>query len=144
MLDSVQLLFPRPEVLARARMGRLGLTRAKIAAIRALARVVAAGELVLDPSSDPEETVAQLRRLPGIGDWTAQYVAMRALDHPDAFPATDLGLRQALGNGTDRLPTGRELEAIAERWRPWRAYAAVCLWLAHPPSGTQDEQERGG
>ncbi len=86
----------------------------------------------------------KLRRLPGIGDWTAQYVAMRALDHPDAFPATDLGLRQALGNGTDRLPTGRELEAIAERWRPWRAYAAVCLWQAHPPSGTTDKRQRGG
>jgi AraC family transcriptional regulator of adaptative response / DNA-3-methyladenine glycosylase II len=141
---GLNLLFPRPDVLARARLERLGLTRAKAGAIRALARAVVAGELVLDPSSDPEETMDKLRGLPGIGDWTAQYVAMRALDHPDAFPATDLGLRQALGNGADRLPTGRELEAIAERWRPWRAYAAVCLWLAHPPSGTEDEPERGG
>ena len=116
--------------MVRARIERLGLTRAKAGAIRALARAVAAGELVLDPSADSEETVDKLRSLPGIGDWTAQYVAMRALDHPDAFPATDLGLRQALRNGSNRLPTGRELEAIAERWRPWRAYAAVCLWLS--------------
>lgn len=128
--EGLERLFPRPEALMRARIERLGLTRAKAGAIRALARAVAAGELVLDPSADSEETVDRLRSLPGIGDWTAQYVAMRALDHPDAFPATDLGLRQALRNGSNRLPTGRELEAIAERWRPWRAYAAVCLWLS--------------
>ena len=121
-------------------MERIGLTRARAGAIRALARAVAAGELVLDPSSDPDETVDTAARAARcIGDWTAQYVAMRALDHPDAFPATDLGLRQALRDGAGRLPTGRELETMAEPWRPWRAYAAVCLWLSHPPAGTMDK-----
>jgi AraC family transcriptional regulator of adaptative response / DNA-3-methyladenine glycosylase II len=141
---GLDLLFPRPQALARAGMERVGLTRAKANAIRALSRAVAAGELVLDAAGDPEETVGKLRRLPGIGDWTAQYVAMRALDCPDAFPANDLGLRQALRNGSDRLPRGREVEALAERWKPWRAYAAVILWLAHPAAGVANRRERGG
>jgi AraC family transcriptional regulator of adaptative response / DNA-3-methyladenine glycosylase II len=74
-----------------------------------------------------------LRALPGIGDWTAQYVAMRALREPDAFPAGDLGLRRALGAQLGPLgPLGeRALEEHSQRWRPWRAYAALHLWSAH-------------
>jgi AraC family transcriptional regulator of adaptative response / DNA-3-methyladenine glycosylase II len=91
---------------------------------------VASGGLALDHGADPEETAARLGELPGIGPWTAAYVLMRAVGDPDAFPATDLGLRRAL-TGLD-CPAGR-----AERWRPWRAYAAVHLWTWHaavPPA----------
>ncbi len=128
---GVSRLFPRPETLARARLSGLGLTGSRAAAIRALARAVADGALRLDGSGDPQPTLEALRALPGIGEWTAQYVAMRALREPDAFPASDLGLRRALGG-----PSGPASEAAALRraevWRPWRAYAAMWLWLSEP------------
>jgi AraC family transcriptional regulator of adaptative response / DNA-3-methyladenine glycosylase II len=78
---------------------------------------------LLDPGADIDAALARLKALPGIGDWTAQYVAMRALSWPDAFPSTDLGIRKALGTDNDR----RILEH-AESWRPWRGYAAMHLW----------------
>jgi AraC family transcriptional regulator of adaptative response / DNA-3-methyladenine glycosylase II len=125
---ALRYLFPAPEALAASRLDRIGLPRARRATIVALARAVADGTLKLDPSAPFPETTAALRAIPGIGAWTAQYVAMRALGDPDAFPSGDLGLRQALANGTGRRPTPRELDRIAETWRPWRAYAAMCLW----------------
>ena len=127
-IDTAVHWSRRPEVLARARMERVGLTRAKAKAIRALARAVVTGKLVLDPSSDPEETARALCRLPGIGEWTAQYVAMRGLKYPDAFPATDLGLIKAAGAAGNA--NARILKVRAEAWRPWRAYAALQLWNA--------------
>ena len=95
--------------------------------IRALAAAVARGDLVLEASRGLEDAVARLVAIPGIGTWTAQYVAMRALGEPDAFPAGDLGLRRALANGAGPLPPARVAE-LAEAWRPWRAYAALHLW----------------
>ena len=74
-----------------------------------------------------DDAVERLSALPGIGDWTAQYLAMRALGEPDAFPAGDLGVRQALARA-GRLSSEREVRARAERWRPWRAYAVLALW----------------
>ncbi len=127
-------LFPRPEVLAGARLGGLGLTGSRAAAIRALARAVADGELRLDGSGDPEPTLEALRSLPGIGEWTAQYVAMRALREPDAFPASDLGLRRALGGAAGPASEAAVLRR-AEAWRPWRAYAAMWLWLCESAPG---------
>lgn len=115
------LLFPRPEDLAEADLSGLGLTGARQLTLRALAAAAAAGRLSLDPGADPEETAARLAGLPGIGPWTISYILLRAAGDPDAFPATDLGLRRALTRlGTD---PGR-----ADRWRPWRAYAAIHLW----------------
>lgn len=102
----------------------LGLTRARARTVRVLARAVADGALVLDRGADPAATREALLALPGIGPWTAEYVEMRALGWPDAFPAGDLGLRKAL----DGISTA-ECEARAERWRPWRAYAAAHLWM---------------
>lgn len=103
-----------------------GVPPGKIRAIRALAAQVASHALQLDPQAPPEETVAALRALPGIGDWTAQYIAMRALGWPDAFPATDYALRKVLG-----VESTREANALAARWAPWRAYAAIHLWYRY-------------
>ncbi len=108
--------FPAAEALADASYDGIGLTASRCASLRAAATAHASGELVLDPTADRDETRRQLLALPGVGPWTSEYVAMRALGDPDAFPATDLVLR-------------RRVEAAdAVRWSPWRAYAAMHLW----------------
>jgi len=125
--DGLTHLFPRPEALAHADLASVGVPRARAATIRALAVAVESGKVVLDASRGLEDAVARLAAVPGIGAWTAHYVAMRALGEPDAFPAADLGLRRALGNGAGRLAPARVAER-AEAWRPWRAYAVMHLW----------------
>jgi AraC family transcriptional regulator of adaptative response / DNA-3-methyladenine glycosylase II len=137
---GLQLVFPQPAVLARANLTNVGIPRARAAAINALADAVDSGALVLDASRGLEASVQTLSALPGIGEWTAQYVAMRALREPDAFPATDLGLRRALGDGS-RLVAAADLLKAAEAWRPWRAYAAVYLWTM---DGTAARKPRMG
>ncbi len=122
-------LFPRPEVLADGDLSAVGIPRARAASIRALARAVADGTLALDASRGLDDAVARLCAVPGVGPWTAQYIAMRGLGEPDAFPVGDLGLRQALGNGAGPL-TAAAVERLAEAWRPWRAYAAMHLWTS--------------
>ena len=120
-------LFPLPEALVEADPARLGMPAARVAAIAALARAVVAGDLRLDAARDLAATIAVLEALPGVGPWTAQYIAMRGLSEPDAFPSGDLGLRRALAHGaTPALPSA--VAARAEAWRPWRAYAALYLW----------------
>src|SRR6202035_330416 len=84
---------------------------------------------LFDPTRSVDETLATLRALPGIGEWTAQYIALRALRDPDAFPATDVGILRGAAEGGAR-PTPPALLARAEAWRPWRAYAAQHLWCA--------------
>ncbi len=121
-------LFPRAETLAGAALERLGLPAARAATIRALAAAVAEKRLVLDAAQGLEDVVQRLCAIPGMGPWTAHYIAMRALGEPDAFPSTDLGLRRALGNGAGPA-SARELDRVAESWRPWRAYAAMHLWI---------------
>jgi AraC family transcriptional regulator, regulatory protein of adaptative response / DNA-3-methyladenine glycosylase II len=123
------VLFPRPADLADADLSGLGLTTGRQVTLRALAAACAAGRLNLDPGTDPEETADRLAKLPGIGPWTVAYILMRAAGDPDAFPGSDLGLRRAM----ERL--GCE-PGHADRWRPWRAYAALHLWaaLAEPPA----------
>jgi AraC family transcriptional regulator of adaptative response / DNA-3-methyladenine glycosylase II len=120
-------LFPRPEALLDLDAARIGLPRARAAAIATLARAVRDGSVDLEASRDLDSTVAQLRSMPGIGEWTAQYVAMRALHEPDAFPHGDLGLRRALGSRA-ALASAAEVWSRGEAWRPWRAYAALHLW----------------
>lgn len=117
--------FPSPEMLATAKLASIGLTGARAETIRTLARAVAGGNIKFEGVIDSEEFLRRLREIPGIGNWTAQYVAMRALGEPDAFPASDLGLLRALC-----LSSSRDLERRAEPWRPWRAYAAMYLWRA--------------
>lgn len=123
--------FPGPERLAEASPAALGgMPRQRAEAIRALARAVAEGRLDLETSPGLDPALEQLLALPGIGPWTAQVIAMRALREPDAFPAGDLGLRRAAApRGAPPLPAG-ELERRAETWRPWRAYAAMALWAS--------------
>ena len=123
------MAFPDPERLAGARLDGLGLTRARAAALSGLARAVADDPSLLEARGELEDTVARLAELPGIGRWTAQYVAMRALREPDAFPEADLGLLRALERGGER-PSPAALLRRAEAWRPWRAYAALHLWTA--------------
>lgn len=114
-------LFPTAEDVAEADLTGLGLPGARQRTLRALGLAVAGGALVLDGGADPAETVERLVALPGIGPWTAAYVAMRALRDPDAFPERDLGLLRAL----ERLGIPA---SHAESWRPWRGYAAMHLW----------------
>jgi AraC family transcriptional regulator of adaptative response / DNA-3-methyladenine glycosylase II len=124
---SLTHIFPTAATLAEADLTTIGLPRARAATIRDLAVAVDSGKLQLDASLGLEEALARLCAIRGIGDWTAHYIAMRALGEPDAFPAGDLGLRQALGNGAGPI-SARQLEETAEAWRPWRAYAAMHLW----------------
>jgi len=127
-------VFPPPEVLAQADLSTIGMPARRAETVRALAGAVAAGELALDGSLGLDTLVAQLSALPGIGTWTAHYIAMRACGEPDAFPAGDLGLRRAAGNGTGPVDQAT-LEARSEAWRPWRAYAAMHLWCAPTTAG---------
>jgi AraC family transcriptional regulator, regulatory protein of adaptative response / DNA-3-methyladenine glycosylase II len=120
-------LFPSAEAVAGDDLSGVGLTGPRARALRALAGAVADGAVTLDPGADPAETRRALLALPGIGPWTAEYVALRALGDPDAIPLTDLGLRQALRSLG--APQGaKALAALAEGWRPWRSYATLHLW----------------
>jgi AraC family transcriptional regulator of adaptative response / DNA-3-methyladenine glycosylase II len=125
--DGLTHLFPSATALADADLDGLGLTGARVGALRALARAAADGRVVF--TAPVEDVTAALLALPGFGAWTAQYVALRALGEPDAFPAADLVLRRVAAGGGAPL-TPRELEARAEAWRPWRGYAALHLWRA--------------
>ena len=127
---SVVALFPTPDQLAAADLSAIGMPGARARAIVGFASAVAGDPGLLAPSDDLEAIVRRLKALPGIGEWTAQYVALRGLRHPDAFPASDLGILRALAGPDGRRPTPAEALARAEAWRPYRAYAAQHLWSA--------------
>lgn len=128
--DGPTHLFPAPERLAASDLRVLGMPGARAAALSGLGRAVVADPRLFGPSQTLEAAIERLRTLPGIGEWTAQYIAMRALREPDAFPAADIGLMRALADEEGRRPTPAELLARAEAWRPWRAYAALHLWTS--------------
>jgi AraC family transcriptional regulator of adaptative response / DNA-3-methyladenine glycosylase II len=130
-------VFPTPEAVAGADLTVIGLTRARAATLNALGAAMAADRGLLRAYETLEETTEKLGALPGVGPWTAQYVAMRALREPDAFPASDLGLLRAMETPGGR-PSPTELAALAEAWRPWRAYAALRLWMQPAPAAPQD------
>ncbi len=119
-----------PATLLQVTEGRVGLPGARVTALRALADAVASGRVDFSAGQSPEGFIAALTALPGIGPWTAQYVAMRALGQPDAFPASDLVIRQVLGHaqGDGSALSTRACEARSQAWRPWRAYAVIHLW----------------
>ena len=131
-------LFPAPEALAAASgeaLGSLGIVKQRQAAIVTLARAVASKELALHPGVDIDATMAQLRALPGVGDWTAQYIAMRALRWPDAFVAGDVALHKAMGlqhqtPALSPIKTAAAAVAASQAWRPWRSYAVMRAWTS--------------
>ena len=123
--DGLTHLFPDAATLAAAPLDSLGITRSRAATLRALARAVL--EQRIDFDAAPEEVVAALAALRGIGAWTAQYVALRALGEPDAMPTGDLVLRR-MAAASQRLLSARELEERARAWQPWRGYAVMHLW----------------
>jgi AraC family transcriptional regulator of adaptative response / DNA-3-methyladenine glycosylase II len=130
-----QRLFPGPEKLLRARLGDLGIINSRAETIRRVAKACVEGQISFDPAQSTEDFCRAFVGIKGIGEWTAQYVAMRALKDPDAFPHSDLGLLRAFDapNGDRMKPT--ELKARAQAWRPWRSYAALLLWNSGENSG---------
>ena len=133
---ELSALFPGAAELAGADLSGLGLTTGRQRTLRALAQAVASGRLNVDPGADPAETAARLAELPGIGPWTISYILMRSGD-PDAFPATDLGVRRAMaGLGA---PPGHPAH-----WRPWRAYAAMHLWTWYADGPAADRNSARG
>lgn len=119
-------LSPLPARVAQCSVddiASLGIVSARSRCILALAASCADGTLQLDAASQPEQTVAQLLALPGIGEWTAQYLAMRALRWPDAFPAGDIVVRNNLGG-----ISAKQAEVRSQAWRPWRSYAVMHIW----------------
>ncbi|MGH7910730.1 MAG: DNA-3-methyladenine glycosylase family protein [Candidatus Dormibacteraceae bacterium] len=121
--------FPLPAELAREEFPAIGMPASRVATLRGLGQAIVSGEIALDGSVDGETTRAALVARPGIGPWTANYISMRALGDPDAFPIGDVGLRRAAERlGLPGAP--RQLEAVAERWRPYRTYAVHHLWAS--------------
>lgn len=120
--------FPTPDRLMGRDIAALGMPRSRGNALEALARTVAADATIFTPRADLESAIAALKALPGVGEWTAQYIALRELREPDAFPQGDVALRRAMATAGGLRPTAAKLLARAEAWRPWRAYAAQHLW----------------
>jgi AraC family transcriptional regulator of adaptative response / DNA-3-methyladenine glycosylase II len=133
--SALTRLFPTAERLVRARFNGVGLTRSRAETLRRVARAVVDGSLSFDSSEDPKNIRDTLLSIRGIGAWTAEYVAMRAMKNPDAFPSGDLGLLRALQDDEGVSLRPAELEKLSEGWRPWRAYAALLLWSSKPDSG---------
>lgn len=137
-LAELNRLFPTPQALAGASgdaLGALGIVKQRQAAIQALALAVTNGQLCLDAGVEVNATLSQLQALPGIGDWTAQYIAMRALRWPDAFPAGDVALHRALGVLGTPQP-GKAALAASRAWQPWRSYAVIRAWATLPAAPT--------
>ncbi|RAK66512.1 AlkA N-terminal domain-containing protein [Phenylobacterium kunshanense] len=125
-------VFPSPPRLVGQDIAALGMPRARGAALEALARTVAADPAIFTPRADLESAITALKALPGVGEWTAQYIALRELREPDAFPQADVALMRAMADETGVRPTADQLLARSQAWKPWRAYAAQHLWAADP------------
>jgi AraC family transcriptional regulator of adaptative response / DNA-3-methyladenine glycosylase II len=128
--EGLTRLFPTPRTLASADLTSLPMPRNRSAAIGAVAAAVVADPNLFSADRGLDEAIERLRAIKGVGAWTAEYIALRQLRLPDAFPATDVGLMRAMADGDGRRPSAAELLARAEPWRPWRAYAAQHLWAA--------------
>lgn len=123
-------VFPTPEALARSDLATLGMPRARAAALSAVAAAALADPHLFEATRNLDEAIERLRAIRGVGEWTAQYIAMRQLREPDAFPAADLGLLRAMAHQDGHAHSSSELLDRARPWRPWRAYAAQHLWAS--------------
>jgi AraC family transcriptional regulator of adaptative response / DNA-3-methyladenine glycosylase II len=123
-------VFPAPDALASADLASLGMPRSRAATLNAVATAAVADKHLFDATGGLDEAVRRLRAIRGIGEWTAQYIALRQLREPDAFPAADVGLIRAMAGQDGCRRSADELLDRAETWRPWRAYAAQHLWAA--------------
>jgi AraC family transcriptional regulator of adaptative response / DNA-3-methyladenine glycosylase II len=136
--------FPLPERVATADLTALGMPSARRAALKALAEAAITDPHLFRPFGTIEEAIARLRTIPGIGEWTAQYIALRALRETDAFPASDIGLLRGAAADSGTRPTPTDLLQRAEHWRPWRAYAAQHLWASDPGMGQRTPEVQHG
>nr|WP_245416334.1 AlkA N-terminal domain-containing protein [Microvirga sp. 17 mud 1-3] len=132
--DDLTLAFPTAAQVLAADISSLGMPNARKAALKAVAEAAVAEPDLFRPLGTVEETVARLSAIRGIGEWTAHYIALRAVREPDAFPASDIGLLRGAAGRDGARPSPAELQKRAEAWRPWRAYAAQHLWAADEKS----------
>jgi AraC family transcriptional regulator of adaptative response / DNA-3-methyladenine glycosylase II len=139
--EGLSHLFPTPALVAAIDPTTLAMPGARATAVVSLARAVSADPQIFSHGVGLEEAIAKLRALPGVGEWTAQYIAMRELREPDAFPAADIGLLRAMADASGRRPSPAELLTRAEAWRPWRAYAALHLWAAGVARAVVDKSD---
>lgn len=139
---SLTRAFPAPEQVAAADLGALGMPSARRASLKALAEAALADPHLFRPLGTVDEAMARLRTVRGVGEWTAQYIALRALRETDAFPASDIGLLRGAAIEVGTRPTPEELLERAEPWRPWRAYAAQHLWAADAELGHRVREVR--
>lgn len=123
-------LFPTPQQVLDGDLSAMGMPGSRVTTLKTIASAALLDPHLFDSAGSIEATVAKLRAIRGIGDWTAHYIAMRACGEPDAFPASDIGLLRGAAGATGERPTPAQLLARAEAWRPWRAYAAHQLWAA--------------
>jgi AraC family transcriptional regulator of adaptative response / DNA-3-methyladenine glycosylase II len=138
--EGLSRVFPLPQAIAAVDPATFAMPGARARALVALAEAIAADPMIFSRGASLEQAIAKLRALPGIGEWTAQYIAMRELREPDAFPAADVGLLRAMTDRDGRRPSPEALLARAEAWRPWRAYAALHLWAAGATPPADDEK----
>ncbi|MDR3506700.1 MAG: AlkA N-terminal domain-containing protein [Caulobacteraceae bacterium] len=140
-VEGLSHTFPTPAALAGADLAAMGLMpRVRAGSLSSLAAAVLADPNILGGRGSLDEAVARLKALPGIGEWTAQYIAMRGLREPDAFPHGDIGLMRALAGPDGARPNPAQLLARAEAWRPWRAYAALHLWASDTPARSEKKK----
>ena len=138
--EGLSHVFPSSQAIAAADPSSFAMPGARARAVVALAQAIVIDPMIFSRGASLEQAIVKLRALPGVGEWTAQYIAMRELREPDAFPAADAGLLRAMAGGEGRRPSPEQLLARAEAWRPWRAYAAQHLWAAGAARPTVEEK----
>ncbi len=125
--DGLSHLFPGSEILSKANLAEVGVVPSRALAIKELAKIVCREQINFDPGQKLEPFIEGITKVKGIGDWTAQYIAMRALRNTDAFPSADLVLLKAASYNDDKVSV-KQIKTMSESWRPWRAYSAMYLW----------------
>ena len=142
--SSLAYLFPSANTLSKAKLKNLNMPEARARTIKSFASAVAGGDVDLTAVQPLEKSVAELERIPGIGPWTSNFIAGRVMGHPDAFPASDLGLRKSAGQllGKRTPISANELTSLAESWRPFRATAAAHLWMALGASASEKHSRK--